>query len=316
MLLERIARKLRITLLPPPNKLETKLIGELRASIRGLPPLAPASSETSTEGLWTRHRINLREQILHDDPRRFLNWAVIKNTMFFTNTPFITPAFESLRGSQEWESRWKDALRESKVGLPLKFEAYPESSGNLVHHAYHLSQFEEHSGKSIAEFKTIVEFGGGYGSTCRLAHRLGFSGSYFIFDLPEFSALQRFYLQMNGIDATDASHNGQAHVAAVACLSSLDDLASILKTRTIDLFIANWSLSETPLELRSRFLPLVSGARSFLIGYQDSFGEVDNRQFFDGWKIGQPGVSWTDVRIEHLPANNYLIGTLASAPSL
>lgn len=310
MLLERIARKLRITLLPSPNKLEAKLIGELREQIRQLPPLAPASSETSTEGLWTRHRINLRQQILNDDPRRFLNWAVIKNTMFFTNTPFITPAFESLRASEQWQSRWQEALLESKVGLPLKFEPYPASSGNLVHHAYHLSQFEAHSGKSIAEFKSIVEFGGGYGSTCRLAHRLGFKGRYFIFDLPEFSALQRFYLQMNGISATDASHDGQVQ-EAVVCVSSLDELAALLKPQTIDLFIANWSLSETPLELRSEFLPLVAGARAFLIGYQDQFGEVDNRQFFARWKNSQPDISWTDVSIEHLPANNYLIGTRA-----
>lgn len=310
MLLERIARKLRVTLLPTPSMLEAELIGELRASIRGLPPLSPASSETSTEGLWTRHRLNLRQQILDDDPRRFLNWAVIKNTMFFTNTPFITPAFESLRASEQWESRWKEALLESEVGLPLKFEPYPESSGNLVHHAYHLSQFEAHSGKSIEDFKTIVEFGGGYGSTCRLAHRLGFRGNYFIFDLPEFSALQRFYLQMNGINVPDTNHNGHA-TEAVVCLSSLDELSSVLKTQAIDLFIAKWSLSETPLELRSRVLPLVSGARAFLIGYQDQYGEVDNRQFFADWKTGQPDVSWVDVRIEHLPANNYLIGTRA-----
>ena len=312
MLLERIARKLRVTLLPPPSRLETKLIGELRDSIRALPPLSPAASETSSEGLWTRHRINLRQQILKDDPRRFLNWAVIKNTMFFTNTPFITPAFDSLRANSQWESRWKNALLESKVGLPLKFEAYPESSGNLVHHAYHLSQFEAHSGKAIEELKTIVEFGGGYGSTCRLAHRLGFKGRYFIFDLPEFSALQRFYLRLNGIAAPDESQRAQDERSGVVCLSSLDELASLLKAQAIDLFIANWSLSETPLEVREQFLPLVCGARSFLIGYQDQFGEVDNRRFFADWKIGQPGVSWTDVRIAHLPANNYLIGARAN----
>jgi hypothetical protein len=231
--------------------------------------------------------------------------------MFFTNTPFIAPAFESLRASERWESRWKEALRESKVGLPLKFELYPESSGNLVHHAYHLSQFEAHSGRAIEELQTIVEFGGGYGSTCRLAHRLGFKGRYFIFDLTEFSALQRFYLKLNGINALDESHRGQAQ-EGVVCLSTLNELSSLLRDKPIDLFIANWSLSETPLELRGQFLPLVSGARSFLIGYQDRFGEVDNRQFFADWKISQPLVSWTDVRIEHLPANNYLIGTQTS----
>jgi putative sugar O-methyltransferase len=308
MLLERIARKLRVTLLPPPNKLESQLMGELRQSIRELPPLLPESSETSAEGIWTRNRIAIREKILSDDPRRFLNWEVIKNTMFFSNTPYITPAFESLRQSEKWEGRWRAATRESKVGLPLKFPADAESSGNLIHQVYNLSQFEEHSGRAIEDFKTVVEFGGGYGSTCRVAHQLGFSGSYFIFDLPELSALQRFYLKLNGVHVTDAGSNAEA-TDGVVCLSSIPELKSALETQAIDLFIANWSVSETPLDLRREFLPLVAGAGAFLIGYQDDFGEVDNRQFFTDWSACQQGVSWTTVRIEHLPANNYLIGT-------
>ncbi|HEX7997142.1 MAG TPA: putative sugar O-methyltransferase [Pyrinomonadaceae bacterium] len=309
MLLERIVRKLRVTLLPPPTKLEAQLIAELRESIRKLPPLSPpADSETNAESLWTRNRILIREKILRDDPRRFLNWEVIRNTMFFCNTPYIVPALESLRRSDKWESRWRDATLESKVGLPLKFPHYPESSGNLIHQAYNLSRFEEHSGKAIEDFKVIVEFGGGYGRTCLLAHKLGFNGSYFIFDLPEFSALQRFYLKMNGVNVAAETQNGLSG-QGVVCLSSIAELKTRLEDRSIDLFIANWSLSETPLELRDEFLPLVAGARSYLIGYQDAFGEVDNRDFFASWSARQPNVRWTNERIEHLGDNNYLIGT-------
>jgi putative sugar O-methyltransferase len=312
MLLERIARKLRVTLLPPPGKLESQLTDELRQSIRELPPLSPETSETSAQGIWTRNRLAIRERILNDDPRRFLNWEVIKNTMFFSNTPYITPAFDSLRRSEQWESRWRAAVRESKVGLPLKFPGYEESSGNLIHQVYNLSQFEAHSGRTIEDFKAIVEFGGGYGSTCRVAHQLGFNGTYFIFDLPELSALQRFYLKLNGVQVADAGRNAEA-TEGVICLSSIPELESALAERAIDLFIANWSLSETPLELRREFLPLVANAGAFLIGYQDKFGEVDNREFFAEWSERQPDVAWTNVRIEHLPANNYLIGTRSSS---
>jgi putative sugar O-methyltransferase len=311
MLLERIARKLRVTLLPPPGKLESQLIDELRQSIRRLPPLSAADSDASAEAIWTRNRIGIREKILNDDPRRFLNWEVIKNTMFFSNTPYITPAFESLRASNRWQSRWRAATLESKIGLPMKFPDYPQSSGNLIHQAYNLNEFEEHSGKLIEEFKTIVEFGGGYGSTCRLAHKLGFSGRYFIFDLPELSALQRFYLKLNGIRVLEEGSHEPAQ-EGVVCLSSLDELAANLNQRPIDLFIANWSLSETPLELRTQVLPLVANARAFLFGYQDSFGGVDNKKFFADWSASQQDVLWTDVQITHLPANNYLIGNRTS----
>lgn len=308
MLLARIARKLRVTLLPPPGKLEAGLIGELRQSIRQLPPLPAEQPESSAAGIWTRNRVALREKILHDDPRRFLHWEVVRNTMFFSNTPYIAPAFESLRRSDKWQSRWRDALRESRVGFPLKFPDYPASSGNLIHQAYHLSQFEMVSGRSLEEFKSIVEFGGGYGSICRLVYQLGFGGSYFIYDLPELSALQRFYLKMNGHIVLPAGPNGTAQ-AGIVCLSSLHDLSIKLESRPIDLFIANWSLSETPLALRAQFLPLVAGARNYLIGYQVRFGEVDNRHFFAAWAAAQPDVCWTDVPIKHLPANHYLIGT-------
>lgn len=313
MLLSRVARKLRVTLLPPMSKVEAQLIDELRQNIRQLPPLSSENSKTDAESLWTQNRIDIRDKILRDDPRRFLNWEVIRNTMFVGNAAYVEREFESLRRSEQWQSHWKDAICDSNVGLPLRFPGYAASSGNLIHHAYHLSQFGDRTIESIKTFKTIVEFGGGYGSTCRLVRRLGFKGSYFIFDLPELSALQRFYLKMNGIEVADTCHDA-TEPDSVVCLSSQDDLAAALQAQKIDLFLANWSLSETPLCLRDQFLPIVSTAQNFLIGYQDSFGEVDNRQFFAGWTSRQANVAWREIQIEHLPANNYLIGTRTPQP--
>ncbi len=312
MLLGRIARKLRLTLLPPATKSEAQLIGELRRSISQLSNLSPDNDGAHAGSIWTRNRLALRDRILRDDPRRFLNWEVIRNTMFVGNASYISEEYASLRRSEKWESHWRGAIRESGVGLPLKFPACPDSNGNIIHHAYHLSRFEQRTGQSIERFETIVEFGGGYGSACLLARRLGFKGRYFIFDLPEFSALQRFYLKMNGLGVADAIHDGTVK-DSIFCLSNLDELTSGLKTHEIDLFIANWSLSETPLQLRTQFSPLVSHARNFLISYQDTFGEVDNRQFFADWATGQVGVSWTKIPIKHLPSNNYLIGTRTPA---
>ena len=39
---------------------------------------------------------------------------------------------------------------------------------------------------------------------CRLFHQLGFSGRYVIYDLPQFSALQAFYLGSVGLPLVDA----------------------------------------------------------------------------------------------------------------
>ena len=57
--------------------------------------------------------------------------------------------------------------------------------------------------RDLSSSGVIVEFGGGYGSMCRLLHKLGFSGQYFIYDLPEFVALQRYFLKSIGMPVRD-----------------------------------------------------------------------------------------------------------------
>src|SRR3712207_7978939 len=43
------------------------------------------------------------------------------------------------------------------------YPAWPESSGNLLHHAYHVCRFEEATGLRAEQLELVVEFGGGYG---------------------------------------------------------------------------------------------------------------------------------------------------------
>jgi hypothetical protein len=52
----------------------------------------------------------------------------------------------------------------------------------------------------------IIEFGGGFGSMCRLVHALGFRGQHIIFDLPPVWALQRYYLRLHGIEVDDSGN--------------------------------------------------------------------------------------------------------------
>ena len=74
----------------------------------------------------------------------------------------------------------------------------------MIFQAYHLCRFEEATGRPLASMPLIVEFGGGYGRLCQLAHDLGFRGTYVIFDLPEVAVLQRFYLRHVGIEVSES----------------------------------------------------------------------------------------------------------------
>ena len=147
----------------------------------------------------------------------------------------------------------------------------------------------------VHSFRTICEFGGGYGSMCRIARSLGFSGQYLIFDLPEFSALQQYYLGAISADVVTMSDPGQ-----------LTSIAG--RSERPRLFIAAWSLSESPAKVQQQVLHALASFDGFLIAYQDRFGEQDNKPFFESLPTKLLEISWKTVPIAHLPGNSYLFG--------
>jgi hypothetical protein len=301
-LLKRFARQITKRRLGHPTPFDQTLIHSLRQRVGSLPKLdLEHRSAALTE--WTQNRKRLRELVATDDPRRFLEWDVIKQTMFVGDSPFVRDELKCLRSSRSWRRRWWSALREDPTGLPQRCRYDLRSSGNLIHHAYTLFMFEQTVGKTIDQFTSIFEVGGGYGSFCRLAHRLGFRGAYVIFDLPEFSALQEFFLQSLRIPVNDRQKCPGVH-----CVSDLAELESRLGVSAEWLLIGLWSLSETPLPLRQKLLGNGSQWGGYLISYQQQFGEADNVAFFSGYMRRQKNVDWKMSPILHLPGNHYAFG--------
>lgn len=258
----------------------------------------------------------LKALVLSDDPREFLRWDVIGYTMFVHSPGYVARELKYLRSRSDWASRWHAAIQESRVGHPLPYWRYPRSSGNLIHHAYHIAQFEEKTGTRIADMETIFEFGGGYGCMCRLVHEMGFRGRYIIFDLPGFSALQQFYLNSYGLNA-HSTESFDSSKDGIVCLSDYESLEGLLN-RTTDgrsaALIATWSLSETPTAFRESILSLTSEFEAFLISSQSHYKEVDNIEFFERWRNGRSDIDWSNWRIPHLGNNFYLMGKRKPAP--
>ena len=248
---------------------------------------------------WDKNIQRLFDLIHSKDPRAFLSWDVIQETMFVNSADYIRQELRCLQEHTEWR-RWSEAIKESPVGCPPRYKEYKKSSGNLIHHTYHVAQFESFLGYKASFFDCIFEFGGGYGSMCRLLHNLGYQGRYIIFDFPEFSALQRYYLQSLQIDMTPSR--------GVSCLSSLEDLQNNLDKTENALCIATWSLSETPLDFRFEIMPLLNKFNNFLFAYQESFEGVDNKTFFSDFVTKRPDIKWENRAIEHLPGSHYLFG--------
>lgn len=295
--------------LPPPSSAEARALQELRETFAQLPLLVTAG-KPSSEAEWMGNLNRLRERVLRDDPRQFLRWDVIAYTMFVFFARYIHRELAFLKSRPDWNARWRPAISESAVGRPIPYLLYPASSANLIHHAYHLAQFEHQGGGPVHEIELVLEFGGGYGSMCRLFHNLGFRGRYLIFDLRPMSALQKFYLQTLGLPvrSLDDFHR---QLPGVYCLSELEPLQALLAGAPAgerSMFLATWSLSETPVSLRESVRPLVLGFNAFLIAYQDRFGEVDNLQYFSEWQQTLPLVQWQGWPIPHLGGSRYLMG--------
>ena len=296
--------------LAPPSSREQTLVEEFRRALDTI-RRGQAGDNARAENEWLDNVVQLEKLASEDDPRRFLRWDVIQKTMFVAQAAYVAPELKYLQSQPDWHDRWQRMIEESPAGHPIPYWRYPQSSGNCIHHAYHWARFEETTGLSVKDADVIFEFGGGYGSMCRLAHRLGFQGKYLLYDLPAYSALQQFYLRLT--DATilspesfDLEHNGTLCTWDPQVLQRVLSNSSALRNA---IFVATWSLSESPVHLRNMILELVSPFQGFLIAYQAGFSGIDNVAFFRQWCERRDDIEWTDTLIGQLPkGNRYLLG--------
>jgi hypothetical protein len=299
-LIGRMGRALLKRRLPAWTEATRSLADRLRQKIAGLPPL-PLGDESPAGAEWLDYRRQLRRLAMEDDPRRFLEWRPVRDSMFVGDSSYIPIELAALRRSAKWRDRWSRAVREDAAGMPQRSRWRFSSSGNIIHHAYSLHQFEEATGRSIDSFDQILEFGGGYGSLCRIAHRLGFRGEYLIVDFPEFCALQQYFLDSVALERPGFNPR-------VKYVTDLAQLPSVSVSKNA-LFIALWSLSETPLAVRRQALETLDQASNALVAYQQQFGEVDNCKFFGEWVARRPSLNWTSVVPAQWPESRYLFGS-------
>src|SRR5712692_9997484 len=289
---------------------DPRLVAKLRADAAELSPTSSRGGDgIVADTLWQAKRAELRHLLTTSDPRRFMRWPPVRTTMVKRGHRPVVVELRHMRRRADWRARWRPALQEMTLGRPRPFPRLPTTSANALHLAYHLCRFEEATGVRPETATFVLEFGGGYGGMCRLLHRLGFRGVYAIFDLPEVGALQRFYLSHARLPVCSWPGNGLRD--GVVTISALDDLRRVVaaRSRGTALFIATWSLGETPAILREPVLSSVSDFDAFLLGYSSRFADIDNRAAFARWQTGLPGRAWQDLSLPHLgKAEWYLFG--------
>ena len=286
--------------LPAPTASERALIDELRRGCAAL-PVEPTEGRTPNAADWATAMNRLQALVRSADPRAFLRWDVIIARMAPRHSPVTPLALAELQARVDWDVRWKGALRECDAGRPHRYAEYPDSSEPLIQTAHVLAQMESLAGRPITSWETIYEFGGGFGNLCRLAHHLGFRGRYVILDLAPFTLLQRYYLRSAGV----IEEGDDDRVVLTSDVSVLERLLDGKAESERALFVAWWSLSETPLAQRERIRPLVQRIGDYWIAYQERYGEVDNVNYF--------GHAWLDgprraCRDPHRASDHFLAG--------
>lgn len=272
-----------------PNKREEYYIKKLKNKIATI----NYSNKVNNTSAWENYRKKIRKDILEKNPLNFTNWETIKGTMFC-----IPPEdeYESLINSKD-KKIWEKAIKESKIGNPEPYYLMKESSGNIIHQAYHIQQLKKYSNIDLSKINTIFEIGGGYGSMCRLIHKLGFKGNYIIFDLPELLELQKFYLRLNNIPKEK-----------IHFLSDIKKIKNIIDIENINLTIGLWSFSELPINLRDSILEYFKKSDYILFTYQNTFTDINNISYFNELKKSFNNHIWHCEEISHIKKNHYLIG--------
>jgi hypothetical protein len=294
------ARLLAPPSLAAPTEYERGWLEELRERVTALEHISPQSHD-----FWTANEKKLAQRIMSEDPRAFTRWPEVNPPMFHTAQRV---EYAALKNSSQWQ-RWQQAIRETGTGSPPPYYLQGDLNGNAVHHAYSLQHLLAHTHQDVKDIRRVVEFGGGYGSFCRLLHGMGFQGDYTIYDLPVFCLLQWYYLSQQKLGKVAV--NELTPPARLRTLWSTGLLEQTCQQgEPIDLFVALWSITEVPDELRNWVLQVLGPVRKIFIAYHNTYKEYNNLDYIKLLRKQLGQYRWHDEQIAHLPHNGYLIGEL------
>jgi hypothetical protein len=296
--LRRMAAKLLGEYTPPRLQHTGELLTELEAAL----------ARQSVTGEWAGLAADISRAIKEGGADAFLRLPPVMKTVHPRIRSRSRDYLRYLLASSRFSAALQRALTESPVGKPLVNPNYPLTSPLLVQHGYHLVRLLEATDLDLATLRLVVDFGAGYGSFFRLLRNLGYRERYLIWDLPVMCALQRFYVRNVFPTGPGGQPPGNLEWLVSGDPAAATTVSSQCAEHQPSLFIATWSLSETPLAVRERIAPALAGFTHVLCAYQRNFGEHDNVQYFQTLEKSLPGFDWLHAECPIFHGNFYLIG--------
>jgi len=204
----------------------------------------------------------------------FLRKNFIQKMFFVHNRLFILKELLELKKDKNW-ILYKKLIEEDNVGNPVRYFLYPKSSGNRINHVYHLSVLTKGFNINLKKLNNVFEFGGGYGCMARIFSKINKRTTFTCFDTNIVNLLQYYYLNQNNLDVGFSKKN-KFHL--------ISNIKKINTRYSNSLFIANWSLSETPINFRKKFIKSIKNSKLILISFQENFENIDNLKYFNNLK--------------------------------
>jgi hypothetical protein len=168
-------------------------------------------------------------------------------------------------------------------------------------------KFQSETGIKLDAINTVVEFGGGYGSMCRLMRRISLNTTYIIIDLPIFSFIQFYYLkQIHGESEVNIILSDEDKIIPNKVnLIPIDELlVDKIKTVEPDLFIATWSLSEANKYAQEYIYKNgFFDSKFILIAHQKSSKQFEHAESI---KLPEEYTKIYSEETEYIPDNYYL----------
>ena len=107
----------------------------------------------------------------------------------------------------------------------------------------------------------------------RIFSKINNNINYTCFDTGCVNLLQFYFLKHNNLDV------GFSKQYKIYLISNLKKFK-----QKNDLFIANWSISETPINFRKKFISKISESKYILICFQEKFENINNLKYFNNLK--------------------------------
>lgn len=221
--------------------------------------------------LWDSFNTRAEQCLLPFPAWSFLRNTVLRQTMLIQKRGnLLLSQLEYI--VQHWGAPQAHALLPDPAFGNAPIDNIPfATSHNTIHHASHLALWEHHTGKSLSNISTIVEWGGGYGNLARLCSHLNPKSTHIIIDTPLFAQLQWLYLSVTLPNRTVTRlTNPEQNIQSGHIVIIPVGLIDAISVPQADLFISTWALSESSRAAQD-FVAHSNwfGARHLLIGYQE-----------------------------------------------